>query len=586
MTTLAPDRRVDFGEALLPPEGYRLEAALGTTFSMDVATALTVPVALALRGGVERDELLETPLAALAAMRRLQDRVMICVEAGNIHPPSGKRSPLIALLEEIVTEVQPPKGASFHPKLWLLRFAPNDGGPMRQRLVMMSRNLTRDRSWDVALRLEGEERPDPQRVNAPLLGLIDWMLRKPSRPLRELRDGLAHVRWDRLPGFGTPVFHAHHPGATVPWRPGKGSLAVISPFCDDAALQALGQDRIAALVSCDDWLAGLAEPPPRCLTLADHALPEADADVTTDPEDRAGLHAKLFVVEQGEETAITLGSGNATAAGLAVGGMRNIEVFATLRGRTAEIGGIGLDGVGILGEGGLRPLLQNWTPREMRPEEAAQRRFNDAVRAARRAIFDAKPRLVFAPDGDRLSVTLSLKLPPLPQIATIRARLATQLEGVALDGQGPWALGSVRVANATSFVQIDLTGPEGETAGFVTQARAEGRPDGDTRLRALLSDMVRSTEQLLAFVSAMLDQRPDIDGMMRAASQGGGDGKARPMPPVLESLLAAFLSEDGPARMRDLDRMIGLMAPDTGNATMTDFLALWAEFRAAMGKRA
>ncbi|WEJ34112.1 hypothetical protein [Devosia sp. SD17-2] len=82
--TLAPSQRVDFGEALVPPEGYRLEAALGTTFSMDIATALTVPVAMALRGGVERDELLENPLAALAAIRRLQDRVRIFVEAGNI----------------------------------------------------------------------------------------------------------------------------------------------------------------------------------------------------------------------------------------------------------------------------------------------------------------------------------------------------------------------------------------------------------------------------------------------------------------------------------------------------------------------
>ena len=61
--TLAPAQRIDFGEALAPPTGYRLEAALGTTFSLEIATALTVPVALALRGVVERDELMDACFA-------------------------------------------------------------------------------------------------------------------------------------------------------------------------------------------------------------------------------------------------------------------------------------------------------------------------------------------------------------------------------------------------------------------------------------------------------------------------------------------------------------------------------------------
>lgn len=136
---LAPAERIDFGEALVPPEGYRLEAAIGTTFSMDIATALTVPVAMALRGGIERDELVENPLAALAAMQRLQDRVRIFLEAGNIHPPAGKRNSLISLLEGLVVEVEPPKGSTFHPKLpshIAARFAANaakdgEGGQTR-----------------------------------------------------------------------------------------------------------------------------------------------------------------------------------------------------------------------------------------------------------------------------------------------------------------------------------------------------------------------------------------------------------------------------------------------------------------------
>ncbi|MTH59993.1 hypothetical protein [Paracoccus litorisediminis] len=588
-TAFAPAQRVDFGEALLPPEGYRLEAALGTTFSMDFLTALTVPVSLALRGGVQREELLASPLAALAAMRRLEDRVTIFVEAGNIHPPAGKRTALVSLLEGLVTEVSPPKGASFHPKLWLLRFAPEDGGPMRQRLIMMSRNLTRDRSWDVALRLEGEEKLEPQRANAPLVGLIDWLPIRKNAHLLGLRDGLAHVRWDRVPGFSLPLFHAHHPQAQAKdlWRPGRGHLAVISPFCDDAGLGVLGRDRIQALVACDDWLAGLRGTLPRCLTLADHGQPEPDPDATVSAEERAGLHAKLYVLEQGEDTVITLGSGNATSAGLGVNGPRNIEVFASLRGRTASIGGIGLDGTGILGAGGIGPLLQDWTPRELREDEVAAKRFDDAVRAARHAIFAAAPKLSFAPLEERLSVLLALALPDLPGITEVRAQLVTRDTGVLLQAAGPWDLGSVRLADATTFVQFELRGLEDERAAFVTKLEAEGLPEGDARLQALLSDIVRTPEQFLSFVAAMLEQRPDIEGMMRAASEGGGGaGSARPAPPVLETLLAAYLAEDGPARLRDLDRVVGLMRRDLGGDMMQDFLTLWGEFKTALGKAA
>ncbi|ANT61822.1 hypothetical protein AYJ57_15250 [Salipiger sp. CCB-MM3] len=588
-TVFAPAQRVDFGEALLPPEGYRLEAALGTTFSMDFLTALTVPVSLALRGGVQREELLASPLAALAAMRRLEDRVTVCVEAGNIHPPAGKRTALVSLLEGLVREVSPPKGASFHPKLWLLRFAPEDGGPMRQRLIMMSRNLTRDRSWDVALRLEGEEKAEHQRANAPLVGLIDWLPVEKNSHLRGLRDGLQHVRWERVPGFSPPLFHAHHPLAQARdlWRPGRGQLAVISPFCDDAGLGALGRDRIQALVACDDWLAALKSPLPRSLMLADHGLPEPDPEAAFSAEDRAGLHAKLYVLEQGEDTVITLGSGNATSAGLGLNGPRNIEVFASLRGRTTNIGGIGLDGAGILGVGGIGPLLQDWMPRAPREDEIAAKIFNDAVRAARHAIIAAGAKLSFAPLEDRLSLNLSLVLPDLPDIAEIRAQLVTRDNGVLLQGAGPWDLGSVRLADATSFVQFDLCGLDGERAGFVTNLEAEGLPEGDARLKALLSDIVRTPEQFLSFVAAMLEQRPDIEGMIRAASEGGGSARGtRPVPPVLETMLAAYLDDDGPARLRDLDRVVGLMGRDLGGEVMREFLNLWGEFKTALGKAA
>ena len=51
--------------------------------------------------------------------------------------------------------VSAPQGGVFHPKFWLLRYLPQDsGGPARYRLLVLSRNLTYDRSWDTMLRLD------------------------------------------------------------------------------------------------------------------------------------------------------------------------------------------------------------------------------------------------------------------------------------------------------------------------------------------------------------------------------------------------------------------------------------------------
>ena len=580
--TLAPAQRIDFGETLAPPTGYRLEAALGTTFSLDIATALTVPVAMALRGVVERDELMENPLAALAAMQRLQDRVRIFVEAGNIHPPAGKRNSLISLLEGLVVEVAPPKGATFHPKLWLLRFAPEAGGAMRQRLVMMSRNLTRDRSWDVALRLEGEETEREQAGNQPLTDLIDWVPGRKPRPVQELRNRLSFVKWQAVPGFRTPVFHAHFPRSPHVWRPGKGQMAVISPFCDDAALDMLGRERICALVSCDDWLARLNDAPKCSMTLMDHAVPEQEP---TAHQERAGLHAKIFIAEHAGETTITLGSGNATSAGLAVSGMRNIEVFATLRGKTATVGGIGLDTEGLLGHDGLRPLLANWTPRSLSEEEVAEARFDDAVRQARHSIFAAKPRLIFARVADQWSAALQMECPVIPGISRIHARLATQHNSTDIAGAGPWILGVVGLLNVTRFIQIDLTGDSEKTASFVTQAEAQGLPEDEPRLRALMAEIIKTPEQMLSFVHAMLEVRPDLMGLMRTGNRSGkkrGQSQ-RAAPPVLETLLKVLLSDDGSARMAELDKLLRLIPTDT--QTAAGFRELWSTFIAANGKR-
>ena len=581
---LAPGNRVDFNAALVPPDGFALAAAIGTTFSMDFPTALTVPVALALRGAMERDEIAASPLAALAAMQRLREKVMICVEAGNIHASKGPQSPLVALIEDMVVEIEPPVEGSFHPKIWFLRFEPTEdtSKPIRQRLIIMSRNLTRDRSWDAGLVLDGIEKAETSDQNPALVAFLDWLLPAAKRlraPFSGLRDGLPRVKWDLFPGMTKVTFHAHFPTQTKDqlWRPGKyARLAVISPFCDAAGLKRLGGKGPERLVACDDWLAKLGDQRPQaCQVLNGSLLPEADDENVPDPEARSGLHAKLFIRESGERTFITLGSGNATGAGL---NGKNVEVFATLSGKTDVIGGIDQ----MLGVEGLGPLLEDWTPREVTEAERADP-FDERVRDARRALIEAGPTLEFHGDGTVYHATLdfaqALKWPDGPM--GLKARLVTTSGAKDVEPGEPSNLGSLKTAQITTFIEFTLIG-EGadQTAAFVTSATSVTVPRYEERLEALLADIVNAPEKVLHFVTAMLEDRPDLDSLIGGwgggAAGGRGAGANAALPPVLEALLAAYLA----GRDNDICELDALISkiPQSEGKDMNDFKALWAAF--------
>ena len=149
---LAPDGRAVLLDALRPPQGYELGFAVATTFTLDLAAALIVPLAFA---GSQLGEA-KDPVAVMEAVRSSADRVAIFCQAGNIVVPQ-QASDLVAFIEQCVHEVRRPKpGHLFHPKLWALRYEAEEHEPT-YRLLVLTRNLTLDRSWDLVLRLDSDD---------------------------------------------------------------------------------------------------------------------------------------------------------------------------------------------------------------------------------------------------------------------------------------------------------------------------------------------------------------------------------------------------------------------------------------------
>ena len=115
--------RTDYSGILMPPDGYRLDRAVGTTYSLDLEALTAVAICLGLSEETD-SKLMQNPIGMLNALQKVSDKIVLFCEAGQIKVPT-KPTALSILLEKMVVEVALPKDRqlgrypSFHPKTWV-----------------------------------------------------------------------------------------------------------------------------------------------------------------------------------------------------------------------------------------------------------------------------------------------------------------------------------------------------------------------------------------------------------------------------------------------------------------------------------
>lgn len=170
--------RLDYGQVIAPPAGFKPEFAIGTTYSLDLDALTGVSIALGLSEDTD-SELMKNPICLLEALRATGDKVALFCEGGQIHSPE-KISPLYILLEKTVFQVNTAKRRGlakyplFHPKFWLIKYSDSNKTPL-YRVVVLSRNLTFDRSWDVTFCMDGRVSSEKTTKNAPVIDFINYL---------------------------------------------------------------------------------------------------------------------------------------------------------------------------------------------------------------------------------------------------------------------------------------------------------------------------------------------------------------------------------------------------------------------------
>lgn len=607
---LEPTNRFLLVDALRPPAGTTLDRAVATTFTLDLNALLLATLSFAVHDRSPRDGGLSDPVALLESVRRFSDRVTVFAQAGALSV-STKHSPILAYLEDSVIPVRPPRaGHLFHPKVWVLRFVDEAGTPSH-RLLVLSRNLTFDASWDVIARFDGTLTDSPQAPTEPIGRFVNGLAGQAVQPLSverrsalgALADELAYVRFEHPEGVDALRFHPIGPGQPPPDVDGDRVL-VISPFLSPATvarlgdrpglnvvvsrttgLDAAGADALrgyAETLVLDSGAAAVGDDCERIEATVDDDDAPPDVDIEPRPGGQlTGLHAKVIVAETGRRATLWLGSANATDAAFGGG---NVEFLVEMRHRP---GALSIDTVL---DGGtptnLRALLSTYRPEADEPVEpseleSAMYRIDSVLRDVATAAYTVE----VTPVDD--AYRLDLRWDDLDDDTL--ARCATH--GIDLH-LGPATLAAVRVPMTDSDAVIPTTSMQAITSFLVIEARTQvdgrdvagrtlvnarliGEPaDRKDRVLADILDDPDKVLRYLLFLLAELTGDTSLAEMLGATSGEFDWTSTQHSPPLLETLLRA-LAHSPESFDRVAEFVADLRSGDGDRLLPPDFDAVW-----------
>ena len=172
---LKPDSdRVDYGEELAPPVGYALTKAIGCTYSLDLNTLISIPISLGQSAEMIFDSS-KGKLQLLDGLIKTANKIHIYCQKGKITVPKESIK-LYSLLEESIYEVLPKDNSSFHPKLWIVRYDSKTrvDSPI-YKVIVLSRNLTGDRSYDISMVIDGKVSSKVNKDNTPICNYVTYL---------------------------------------------------------------------------------------------------------------------------------------------------------------------------------------------------------------------------------------------------------------------------------------------------------------------------------------------------------------------------------------------------------------------------
>jgi hypothetical protein len=331
----------------------------------------------------------------------------------------------------------------------------------------------------------------------------------------------------------------------------------------------------------------------RVLTPAMHA-PDEDA-APMDPGEAAstlsGLHAKLYVLDQGKQAHVWTGSANATRAAFG----RNVELLVELVGPKGRLGVDALLAKGKGGEPSFSSLLERYDPLPDAECDEVGESLMRLVESARKVLGATAIDLHVQPSTEPDTFDMTLTGPSVHIEAgaaelSITCRPITLGDGhtVAIDWTKRITANFPKVSfeAITSFVAFGVSAKKDRRVveeRFVLNLRLIGAPA--ERRQRIIQGLLRDERAVIRFILMLLADDVDLSAARFEQMSGGTGVFALGFEgTVLESLLRAFVRD--PQR---LDRVAQLLADlKAGGEALTlskEFEEVWSAVWAAHRER-
>ena len=337
---------------VMQSDGFVVDYAICTTYSLDMPTLLSVPFMLGTMAELTEDTM-RSPHFILETINRSADKFAVFCNAGCIAVPQAN-SKLYSLLERSVVQVTlPNKGngyINFHPKLWVIKETNPETGEKQIKLVVLSRNLTCSHDLDVVCEMVGKIETEPatekaQKKHAPLADFLTWLIEKEesSTIKKKIKASCEDIRCiERFNLEGSPFEDysffpmgiSQYDGTTACLEQNilkhAAEMLIISPFVDHNVLK--------KMVNCTPnakktLITRHSSIKPEMMRMFNHGI-YAPKEVLTDKAEKdviVDLHEKVYFIrsQEGNQSynRLYLGSTNATTNGFG----RNVEFLLQLQ---------------------------------------------------------------------------------------------------------------------------------------------------------------------------------------------------------------------------------------------------------------
>lgn len=569
------EERLNYGQLLMPREGFTLVKAVGTTYSLDLETLMSVCIALGIKESTD-SSLTCNPFALLKSLQGLSDKLLIFCEAGQIKSMPIDQSPLMLLLDKMIVPVklrkQKGKGyPSFHPKTWTLHYADAEGNQY-YRFIVLSRNLTFDRSWDVAVSIDGKMTNGLHRSSYPIIDFIQYLKdntlegvtlkTEKRRILNAFIQELPYVQYclddkhfrdfEIIPvGIGTKTID-NDPLITDTFH----DLLIVSPFLSSDVIQSFDKRRMLKntrrhLITRTTELHKIAG---QLETFKVYVMKDAvteGEELVSDEEptkvQQQDIHAKMYLMSKDSNSSLYLGSMNASENGL----HRNVEMMVKL---TAFRYYLNLDKI----EADLFGLDDKGNPFEevdlsnydgIAPDEKEK----DNLELIIKDICRLNAKAVIRPNGDKFDVIITTPSPkgglPTAEIAPAKtARTLRLAEEIIFEGLSALEL--------TELYRVTVRGETESITRMILIPTEMPTERDDMVVKSILKDK-KAFVDYLAFI---LGDDYVLSAMEMKASLGADKDNNQNsldnfLPAIYEKMLKTAYTE--PERLKEIQHVMG-----------------------------